>query len=151
MKVRATLINAYRDRQTEMWVRKGVLTFVIVNPHWDENITVESLHNELTFYFSYQHAHFDRDLEGLLAYIDGFLNEDHVVIEFFREEERLFGGARPLADLDRSSGNAVLASAFKDDPDMLQKIRDTFRGQKLRCEIRGWNDRVNKDMDFEMA
>ena len=77
-------------------------TFVIFNPHHrgDLSIRYESTadYQEMTYYFSYQHMHFETDIGALMANVDLILSEAIGAIEFFRGEKNAFGGSISLQD-----------------------------------------------------
>ena len=146
----AMLAEVYSGRETRIETRNGIDYFVIVNPFWNENIRICS--DDIIFFFSFQHAHFDfchnmdENIELLIEYIDRFLHKREVAVEFFIEGETDFGGSICLDDIDLSSGKSALKS-FSGEYGYKSFSK---RAEKLacRCSIRSWNDAGNMDIDF---
>ena len=62
---------------------------VIVNPNYDENITVHD--DEFIVCFSFQHRHFEEE-NDLIDWIRKIISGNTFAIEFFNNEQRGFGG-----------------------------------------------------------
>jgi hypothetical protein len=103
------LSAVYNKYNTQISLQNDIPQFEIINPHKQENIIVTSCDDELTFYFSYQHAHFQNDIKELISYIDCFLSDEYVALEFFDGENNLFGGGVSLQDIDIFSVNELAA------------------------------------------
>ena len=121
--------------------------FEIKNPHWEENIKVVD-DGEITVYFASQHAHMEQmeknNIDGLTEYINDFLHEKKVVIEFFVGYSNILGGERYLSDIDISMGESILKGFSDDDA----SYSESLKGCDCHCEIRGWNNIHNKDIKF---
>lgn len=135
--------------ETRIGTRHGMKCFEIVNPNWEENIyVVEENESELTFHFSYQHAHFRNGLDPLMAYIDGFLREKLVAIEFFKGEERHFGGSMRFEDIDPEHPILLVKQCgYKTDQEV-ERFRQRFKQESWHCRIRCWNPRKNMDLNL---
>ena len=148
------LAEVYGEYQTRIESIDGIDYFVIINPFWDENIKI-SEEDGIIFFFSYQHAHFDyygadidKNIDCLIEYINDFLDEQLVVVEFFQEDAAVFGGSRYLNDIDVSSGESMLKSFAGDNITLYEHFREQLKGSNCRCLIRGWNNVCNKDIEF---
>lgn len=105
------LIQKYIYYQTRVSVDGNYFEFVILNPNHKNNIVINNssgYENELTFYFSYHHAHFGTDFDALIAYIDSFLTESKGALQFFRNGERAFGRDVLLIGADLLSVDPLL-------------------------------------------
>lgn len=130
------LENRYSNFDIIKETKEEYESIEIINPFQDENISVDFINSndykELTFYFSYQHAHFGEDIDGLIDYIDLFLADDLAAIEFFDGERNCFGGAILLNQVNPLSASN-LASQFGQSINYLlglnYKIR-TWSGKK---------------------
>jgi len=99
----ARLLQKYSLYQTRVTSDGDTFSFVILNPNQNSDIVVDNtsgFENELTFYFSYQHAHFGENINALMEYIDLFLTDTSAAIEFFQNGERSFGGDISLHGID---------------------------------------------------
>ena len=116
---------------------------IIINPNYDENITVYDDGYEFTVCFSFQHRHFD-DEDDVVAWIHKILSGNIFAIEFFNHEQRGFGGEIDAGEmqeltyekLERFTGYLGLTK--------LLDVSDSFK-------IRGWDSKNNFDcaMDRE--
>lgn len=110
---------------------------MIVNPNYDENITVYVDEYEFTVRFSFQHRHFE-DEHGIIDWIREIISGNIFLIEFFRNEQRSFGdeiGAEELQELayeklEQFTGYYGLTK--------LRDVADSFK-------IRGWDSKNNFD------
>jgi len=153
-KLVAKLSEVYKDYEIWLESEVGIDYIVIVNPFGGENIRISD-EDGIIFFFSYHHAHFDYgvdiddNIDCLVDYINSFLYERHVAIEFFHGDTNLFGGSRSLDDIDASSGETLLKSFTGDNFSSLQKhFYEQLRGINCHCSIRGWDIAYNKDIDF---
>jgi len=152
-KLEERLAKEYMNYKTRIESENGNKYFVIVNPFWEENIRI-SAEDGIVFYFSYQHAHFDfynefeNNVRYLIDYINWFFIGEKVAIEFFCEDESLFGGDRSPEDIDMSSGEALLKGYAGDNDSLYESLYEHLKGFRCRCSIRGWNCALNKDIDF---
>ena len=152
-KLTEKLTKVYEKYETKIESKNDGNYFVIVNPFWDENIQISD-EDGIIFFFSFQHAHFDYcdniddNIDCLIEYINAFLEEDRVAIEFLRGSTNLFGGDRSQDDIDITSGESLLKSFAGDDAELYESFCDQVKGSRCRCSIRGWNSAANKDIDF---
>ena len=110
---------------------------VIVNPNYDENITVYDDEYEFIVCFSFQHRHFE-DKDDLIDWIRKIISGNTFAIEFFNNEQRHFGGeiaAEELQDLsyeilEHFTGYYGLTKLFD--------VANSFK-------IRGWDSKNNFD------
>ena len=149
-KLAKKLTERYSKFETKTETINGIDYFVIVNPHWEENIRVSD-EDGIIFFFSTQHAHFDycgsddENIDYLVEYIDDFIDGRQVAIEFFEGDNAIFGGSRYLGDINTLSAEEVYKCFVGGD----QPLDDVLCKQpKSRCSIRGWDAIHNKDIDF---
>jgi hypothetical protein len=145
------LKQVFCDYDTCVATNNNVQTFEIVNPNWEENIRVVTEENGFIFFFAYQHAHFDYDdVDNLISYVRDYLSEQRVSIEFFCEDDALFGGDSYLNNIDFSSGESLLRSFTGENDDLYMHIIEGFIGRNCCCKIRCWNDKNNQDIEFRI-
>ena len=143
----AKLTATYKNYVTRTETDEGVDFFVIVNPFWNENIRI-TYDNGILLLFSHQHAHCDDNFDLLTDYIDAFLHRKEVAIEFFSGDKPLFGGSKCLDDIDMSSGKSLYESFIGDRPQLFLEFYKRIKGVNCRCSIRGWDNALNKDINF---
>ena len=153
MNIFSTLAEKFRNYNNQIIIIDGVNTFEIINPFWKENIRLIVKENEIIFCFSYQHAHFNNDdFDELVEYINDFLTSKRIVIEFFIEEEHVFGGDREINENDILSSENVLkyffGSNYNSHDNYIRYKSHIINGKKCYCKIRGWNNKNNKDITF---
>ena len=73
-------------------------SMVILNPNYDENITVYDDEYEYIVCFSFQHRHFE-DEDDIIAWIRKIITGNTFAIEFFNTEQRCFGSEIDTEDL----------------------------------------------------
>lgn len=108
---------------------------VIYNPAGHEHLYIYDDGDEyepFTLCFSYQHVH-AADADDAAAWIDDILNERVLAVEFFRGQERLFGGQIDRSDLSRLSYE-FLTRAFGGELPGCPGAADSIR-------VRGWTGR----------
>ncbi len=155
MELFSKLTEVYKSYNTKIEKINGFDCFVIINPFGGDNIQVFD-DDGILFSFSYQHAHFDygedkdENMEYLMDYVNDFLDEKQVVIEFFQGDINLFGGSRYIEDIDSSSGESLLRSFSGDDNSLYEALYKQVKGVSCSCSIRGWNDKDNKDIEFTL-
>jgi len=143
------LSEAYKNYGTSVSAdaKNGSIVFEIKNPHWEENIKVVD-DGEITVYFSHQHAHMElmekNNIDGVIEYINDFLDGKKVTVEFFVGYSNIFGGEKYLDDIDMSSGESILRSFLGGE----SSYYESLKGCDCRCEIRGWDSVHNKDVKF---
>ncbi len=109
----------------------------IINPNYNENITVYDDEIEFTVCFSFQHRHFENK-DDVLKWIHKVISGNTFAIEFFNDEQRRFGGeidAEELQDLTYEK---------------LERFTGYFGSIKLSSvansfKIRGWDSKNNSD------
>ena len=146
----ARLIEEYKNYITDIKSSDDGEAFVIINPFLGENIYIDLEEGELTFHFSYHHAHFGEDIKSLIDYIDDFLRNKLVVFEFYEGDFCFWSGARGQEDIDLSSGESALRSVTKDELSLWEHYYNLLKGVDCRCSIRSWDSLLNKDMDFTL-
>jgi predicted transcriptional regulator len=92
----------------------------------------------LTFYFSYQHAHFQNDIDELILYINCFLSDDYVALEFFDGDKDIFGGGVSLQDVDIFSADAI-AARFGHNADLFNYYIDRSKSKAISYKARSWS------------
>ena len=152
-KLSEKLAVKYKDYETSVESENGMKYFVIINPFWNENIRITD-DDGIIFFFSFQHAHFDycddtnENIKCLIEYIDSYLSENRVVVEFLQDGKNLFGGDGCRNDIDMSSGESILRSFSGDNEGLYKSLYEHIKGLNCRCSIRGWNCVYNNDLDF---
>lgn len=109
----------------------------IVNPDYDENITVYDDEFEFTVCFSFQHRHFEEE-NDIIEWIHKIIYGNTFAIAFFKHKQRGFSGeigAEELQDLtyeklEQFTGYFGLTK--------LLDVADSFK-------IRGWDSKNNFD------
>jgi hypothetical protein len=152
-KIFAKIIEAYKDYDTSVESSKDryYKVFEIKNPYGNDNIKVVD-DGEITVYFAYQHAHlafmassWEKDnIDVLTEYIDDFISGKKVSVEFFVGDTSVLGGDLPVAEIDMASGESIL-KIFIDENNLYYK---SLKGHNCRFAIRGWDSRLNKDINF---
>ncbi len=113
---------------------------VILNPNYNENITVYDEGFEFIVCFSFQHRHLE-DEEDVVEWIGEIIAGNIFAIEFFNNEQRRFGSeinAEELQDLsyeklEQFTGYYGLTKLFD--------MADSFK-------VRGWDSKNNFDFTF---
>ncbi|MCL2817011.1 MAG: hypothetical protein FWD39_01315 [Clostridiales bacterium] len=154
-RLKERLTETHSNCETKIKTEGGVNYFVIVNPSGGDDIRISCTDGEgINLSFASQGAHFgfcaeniDDNVDALMGYINDYLCEKKVFIEFFHEETTLFCGEAYLNDLDASSGKSLLKS-FVNDTALYEILYKKIKGLNCRCSIRAWDAANNKDMDF---
>lgn len=153
------LLTVYKDRGARItyapWKQSMIPTLEIPNPFGGETITVESEFSsdlpQVTFRFSYQHAHFEhfeeREYAELLAYIDDFMTGRQVAVEFFLHGQAVSGGSRYSEDLDTTSGEAFFKRLIENG-DSFSHSLSRYHGRTYCCKLRAWDPSQNRDITF---
>lgn len=93
-------------------------TLTIFNPNVkDRNIDICFDGLEASFYFSYQHAHFeyeDDEIEQLIDYVHKFLNDEYATFQFFKDGSFAVSGSQKSKNIDLSSIGAILKAFIPD-------------------------------------
>lgn len=138
------LSDTYRKYNTRISLQNDIPQFEIINPHKPENIIVTNCDDELTFYFSYQHAHFQHDINELISYINCFLSDEYVALEFFDEEKDMFGGGVSLQDVDIFSANEI-AARFGYNLNTLNNYINRSKIKAISYKSRCWSGLYDAD------
>jgi hypothetical protein len=159
-KVSERLTDRYSNFETKIEEDcRGDKYFAIVNPYWNENIQVycdDMVSSGLIFYFSYQHLHFDysddidENIDQCIDAIDDFLNGNRIVFEFFCEETRVFGGDKPLDEIEKISPETLLVNSLNKYSSFYSIPGDPRVERGYRCAIRSWDSTQNRDIDFTL-
>lgn len=134
----------YKKYNTRISLQNEILQFEIINPHKQENITVTNCDDELIFYFSYQHAHFRNEIDELISYINCFLSDEYVALEFFDGDKDLFGGGVSLQDVDVFSVNEIVAH-FNYNLKSLDYYMNRSKRKIISYKIRCWSGTYDAD------
>lgn len=110
---------------------------VIVNPNYDENITVYDDEYEFIVCFSFQHRHFE-DGDDLIDWIRKIISGNTFAIEFFNNEQRRFGGE---IDAEELQGLSYKKLEHFTGYYGLTKLFDVVNSFK----IRSWDSKNNYD------
>ncbi|MDD2477166.1 MAG: hypothetical protein PHI32_14815 [Dysgonamonadaceae bacterium] len=138
------LSSVYKKYNTKISLKDGIKEFEIINPNKDGSITVLLSDDELTFYFSYQHTHFHNDIDKLIEYINLFLSDSYVALEFFDGDRRLFGGGVSLQDVNIFSADEI-AKRFGYNEDSFNWYIENLKSKNLSFKVRSWSGL--KDVD----
>lgn len=118
----------------------------IINPFDNENIKIEYVpEDEWTpyiLYFSFQHWHLN-DEENIIEIIRDIIDGKLLSIEFFKGDQRCFGGDVEAQDLQELSYEA-LENCFGDFPISIINMADSFK-------VRGWKADTNFDAVFDVG
>ena len=143
MSVLGILKQKYSQYPIQVLENGEYFEFIIINSDGRDNISVDNKsgidQTELTFRFSYQHAHFGADINALIQYIDDFLSDSKAAIEFFRYGKNVRGGSVSLAETDSMSPDE-LARLFGHTSSNI--LGETYK-------VRTWSGK--KDMDAEVV
>lgn len=121
--------------QFELQFADDFSNVVIMNPNYNENITVYDDGYEFVACFSFQHRHFE-DQNNLTKWIGEIISGNTFAIEFFNHEQRSFGGEikkDELRGLSYEKLGQLTGYATK-----LPDVADGFK-------IRGWDRKNNFD------
>ncbi len=110
---------------------------VIVNPNWNENITVYDDEYEFRVCFSFQHRHFE-DKEDVVEWICKVIESRILAIEFFNKGQRRFGSDIETAELQDLSYEKLEQFTGYYGLTKLRDVADSFK-------IRGWDSFKNFD------
>lgn len=113
---------------------------VIINPNWNENITVYDDEYEFTVCFSFQHRHFE-DEDDVVEWIREIIDSNKLAIEFFNKEQRCFGSEIRAAELQDLSYEYLEQFTGYYGLTKLLDEADSFK-------VRGWDSKNNFDFTF---
>ena len=112
----------------------------IVNPNYDESITVYDEGHEYIACFSFQHRHLD-DAESVVAWSRDIMTGQLFAIEFFREGRRCFGSEIEAGELEELTYEKLEQFTGQFGLTKLFFVADT-------CKVRGWDSQQNFDASF---
>jgi len=110
---------------------------VIVNPNYDENITVYDDEYEFTVCFSFQHCHFDEE-DDIIEWIREIISGNTFAIEFFNKGQRGFGGEIDLEKMQELTYEKLEQFTGYYGLTKLLDVADSFK-------IRGWDSKNSFD------
>ena len=110
---------------------------IIVNPNYDENITVYDDEFEFTVCFSFQHRHFE-DEDDIIEWIHRIISGNTFAIEFFNHEQRGFGSEIDAEELEDLTYEKLEQFTGYFGLTKLLDVADSFK-------IRGWDSKNNFD------
>lgn len=117
---------------------------IIYNPYGEENLhiyyDVEDSFTPYMLSFSFQHVHLT-DQDSAKEWIDDVLSENVLSIEFFRGEDRSFGGQINKSDLPNLSYELLEHETGYYGLTKLAEIADSIK-------VRGWTGKNNLDGSF---
>jgi hypothetical protein len=99
MNLQETLTEHYNNYQLKYLTNEQGEQLEIKNPYRHDNILVYCSDCEYIFCFATQHAHFT-DTSSLCRYIDDFLSDLKVAVEFYLNNRPIFGGDVTIRDVD---------------------------------------------------
>lgn len=112
-------------------------TAVVVNPDYNENITVYDDEFEFIVCFSFQHRHFEEE-DDIIEWIHKIISGNTFAIEFFNHEQRGFGGEIDAEELQDLTYEKVEQFTGYSGLTKLLDVADSFK-------IRGWDGKNNFD------
>lgn len=112
----------------------------IVNPNWNESITVYDEEFEFTVCFSFQHCHFE-DAEDVVEWIFEVIDNKKLAIEFFNKEQRCFGSEIDVSALQDLTYERLEKFTGYYGLTKLLDVADSFK-------VRGWDSKNNFDFTF---
>ena len=150
----------YKAHNTITKEQDGKITFTIINPIWDGNIDIEIEPDEeggdgIIFIFPRHHAHFDCDIEGLIAYINDFMQGELVAVTLYKGDEYMAGCSWHSA-AEISSDDVI--NIFAGDrlrpgsnATWREYYNDAFKGYPARFTVDAWDSARNQDVEFAMT
>ena len=112
-------------------------SMVILNPNYDENITVYDDEYEYIVCFSFQHRHFE-DEDDIIAWIRKIITGNTFAIEFFNNEQRCFGSEIDTEELQGLTYKKLEQFTGYYGLTKLLDVADSFK-------IRSWDGKNNFD------
>ena len=110
---------------------------VILNPNYDENITVYDDEYEFTTCFSFQHRHFENE-EDIIEWIGKIISGNTFAIEFFNNDQRRFGSEIDTEELQGLTYKKLEQFTGYYGLTKLLDVVDSFK-------IRSWDGKNNFD------
>lgn len=141
------------EYDTDLNIRsKDDITITIYNPHKsDRNIEIVFDNLRATFYFSFQHAHFEYgydDFEHLMDYIVGFISGKYVAVEFFKDGKNSFGGSRAYDDIDFSTVEAIASLFDNGCAKYYEQTLDQFKKYHYEVYAECWDSQKDRYADI---
>lgn len=112
-------------------------SMVILNPNYDENITVYDDEYEYIVFFSFQHRHFE-DEDDIIAWIRKIITGNTFAIGFFNNEQRCFGSEIDTEELQGLTYKKLEQFTGYYGLTKLLDVADSFK-------IRSWDGKNNFD------
>lgn len=124
-------------RGFEMQFAEDYSNAMIINPDYDENITVYDDESEFIVCFSFQHRHFENE-DDIIEWIRKIIYGDTFAIEFFNHGQPVFGGEIDADEMqDFTYENLERFTGYFGSV-KLKAVADSFK-------IRGWDSANNFD------
>lgn len=123
-------------------------TIEIINPFQDENISLCLWEDDLMFYFSFQHRHFDSDIAGLIQCAFDFINEKRVAIEFFRNGNASCGSDLDAGEVDFSSPISIAKCMYPELEITQNWFIEQFKIDSYSFKVRSWSGKKDLDGDI---
>ena len=156
-----TLKEIYKEYDVKIEKKEDYVSFIIINPASDDNIEVV-IENycdgfELTFIFSFYHTHFDEDIDGLINYINDFIQGKVVVYAIYCEERMVVANSTYKKNIDISSGESIISclagdeimfEQYGEDISYYDWLFNKLKGFNSRCSLCEWDSTKNKDISF---
>ena len=143
----------YKSEDACLHREGGEEWFEIINPYGKENIQVRWQENGLTFYFSYQHAHFNYDKKmkdnylALTDYIDAFLSGEQAAVEFFKNGNNFFGGSWRMRGVDFSDAKRFMRVVFP-EKESRRWLKKQIEEGGVSFKIRSFSGEQDLDADI---
>lgn len=138
-----SFLTAYTS-QYRVDVSDDLQSAIIYNPHQEEHLYIEydsaDEFSPFTLSFSFQHVHVN-DQDSAAEWIDDILHENIFSIEYFREEQRRFGGQISAMDLANLSYELLEQGTGYYGSAKLYRLADCFK-------VRGWTKKNDFDGYF---
>ena len=128
-------------RGLELQFAEDESNVVILNPNYDENITVYDDEYEFTACFSFQHRHFE-DEDDIFEWIHKIISGNICAIEFFNHEQRGFGGEIDTEEMQELTYEKLEQFTGYFGLTKLLDVADSFK-------IRGWDSKNNFDCKMD--
>lgn len=163
MDLLTTLTEIYKEYDVKIEKKEDDVSFIIINPVGDDNIEIliENYYDgfELTFIFSFYHNHFDEDIDGLINYINDFIQGKVTVYAFYCEERMVVANSTYKKHIDISSSESIIRclsddvimfgfGQYGEDISYYDWFFNKLKGFNNCCSFRQWDSTKNKDINF---
>jgi len=154
------LQDTYKSHNTITKEQDGNITFTILNPIWNGNIDIEIEPDEkngdgIIFIFPRHHAHFDGDIESLIAYINDFMQSKLVAVTLYKGDEYMAGCSWHCAAVISPDDVINIFAGDRLRPGSnstwREYYRDAFKGHPARFTVDAWDCARNQDVEFTMT